>query len=168
VSAFVFGKMPAHGDFVARGLSPSERTQWDDWLTQEMQGAQAAYGDAFADLYASAPVWRFAGSGRAGVLACSIDAVGRRFPLVVGCTAPAASVALAEACEDQLYNGFEQGWTVDGLIERLAAIDPPEAEAADRDIWWTPGNESFAADELPGQWPRTLLVRMLTSSGAMM
>jgi type VI secretion system protein ImpM len=166
VSAFLFGKMPAHGDFVARGISAAERSQWDDWLTLEMQSGNAAHGETFADLYTRAPAWRFVAGGRSGVLACSIDSVGRKFPLVAGRVTAAPSDAAAEACEEQLYAAFEQGWTADVLIDYLAAIPLPETGDAVSDRWWTPGNEGFAEDALSGQWPRGLLTRMLTSSGA--
>lgn len=165
VSAFLFGKMPAHGDFVARGLSSTERAQWDGWLTEEMQIGNATYGGAFTDLYGRAPVWRFTADGRSGVLACSVDSVGRLFPLVAGRAALPPSDALAEACEEGLYAAFEQGWTADRLIESLAAIAPPETDAAPIDRWWTPGNEEFAEASLSGERPRGLLTRMLSVSG---
>lgn len=166
VKAFLFGKMPAHGDFVSRGLASAERDRWDDWLTREMQAAAALHGDLFLDRYARAPVWRFVRADAAGVLACSIDSVGRRFPLLAGRTDEASSDALAEACEEQLYSAFQHGWTADILVDALAAIDPPASGGVVPDRWGTPGNDAFAENSLSGRQPDGLLARMLTPSGA--
>ncbi|ETX30228.1 type VI secretion system-associated protein TagF, partial [Roseivivax isoporae] len=74
-----FGKLPAAGDFVARGLPPGARAPLDRWLTQ-MLGEAAARPAAWpgAGLLA---VMR-AGQGTLLVAALpSRDAAGRAFPL---------------------------------------------------------------------------------------
>jgi len=79
--ARIFGKLPAHGDFVARGIGAAEREALDAWLSGEMLAARAALGGDFEERYDRAPPWRFAGPDGAGVLVASVDGVGRRFPL---------------------------------------------------------------------------------------
>ncbi len=141
MTAFLFGKLPAHGDFIARGLALGERDALDMWLSAEMTTVRD--NAAFEDAFDAAPVWRFAftdGSAwRAGVLAPSVDAVGRRFPLLFGWTdlttnAVDVGVALAEA---SLFSAISEGWDAD----RLAALDPPPPGADDlaqpREGWWT-------------------------------
>ena len=59
VTAMVFGKLPAHGDFVARGIAPDVQAEIDSWLAQEMARARTVHGAAFERLFDHAPVWRF-------------------------------------------------------------------------------------------------------------
>jgi type VI secretion system protein ImpM len=74
-----FGKMPATGDFVWRGLPDGFRKSWDSWLTRHIPPLRQA-GAAF-------PLGglRFAlpSGGRlaTGVICLSRDSAGRHFPL---------------------------------------------------------------------------------------
>ncbi|HYD46690.1 MAG TPA: type VI secretion system-associated protein TagF, partial [Phenylobacterium sp.] len=56
---WLFGKLPSHGDFVARGLDTGTRAAWDAWLSEGVGGARAALGEAFDAAYEIAPPWRF-------------------------------------------------------------------------------------------------------------
>jgi type VI secretion system ImpM family protein len=115
--AWVFGKLPAHGDFVARGMDAAMRGMLDDWLAASMEAARVRYPD-FADRFDVAHPWRAEGNGVAGAVAASQDAVGRRFPLLLltdgGRHDPAA-------CEELLYAAITEGWDAD----RLAAVGAP-------------------------------------------
>lgn len=137
----LFGKLPAHGDFVARGLDPAERDMLDAWLSASMLDARAAYGDAFEDLYERAPPWRYAvaeGDGwRAGALALSVDAAGRLFPVLAGYVGldGAETMGAAAAAEALLYRALTEGLDVDAAMAALAEValeagDPVEG-------WWT-------------------------------
>ena len=44
---FLFGKLPAHGDFVARGLTPDAQAAWDDWASAGLERAMSELGEAF-------------------------------------------------------------------------------------------------------------------------
>jgi type VI secretion system protein ImpM len=86
----LFGKVPAHGDFVRRGLPTSFVGPWDAWLQAGMATARERLGDRWATLWDSAPPWRFAlpagacgPDAVAGVLLPSEDMVGRRFPITL-------------------------------------------------------------------------------------
>lgn len=166
MTAIVFGKMPAHGDFIARGLPSDARAAWDAWLTAEMQRARTELGDAFEAHFDSAPVWRFADGEHVGAIAPSVDAVGRRFPLLAACAATGDAVAQAEACEHRVYDALAHGWTADRLHAALSEIGAGGIPAESVAAWWTTGNESFGESRLEGARPRGLLTTMLTPRGA--
>ena len=174
--AFAFGKLPAHGDFVARGLSPAERDAWDAWASDSLETARRDLGEAFEAAHDTAPPWRFAmGPGplgdtwQAGALTPSIDRSGRRFIIVAGAKAQAGCLAaqgaggqVAEAMEAQIYRTFETGGDIDALVAgaqtALAdlAADPP-CESAGR--FWTVD----PPDEITAQHPpANLMTRALT------
>jgi len=56
----VIGKLPGHGDFVARGVGSGERQQIDEWLAASMAAAREELGDKFEAAFDIAPPWRFA------------------------------------------------------------------------------------------------------------
>ena len=173
---FVFGKLPTHGDFVARGLDPDARAAWDEWASDGLQRAQAALGPAYEAAYAAAPPWRFAfgpgvfGPGwRAGALACSVDRAGRRFPVVAGLAwtgEPEGDVeAVGEAAEAVVYEALAESDTADALLARLAAMDAVAATAPGRARFWTLGGERHAPMSLEAAAPPPdLLTRMIAPS----
>lgn len=85
-----FGKIPALGDFVGRGLPVSLVRVWDAWLSAELTEARALLADGWAAAYRQAPTlcfllgadlldehsWR-------GILLPSLDRVGREYPLMI-------------------------------------------------------------------------------------
>ena len=87
-----YGKVPGSGDFVTRRLPPAFLEPWDAWLRVALAGSRARLGDGWLDAFLSMPAWRFvldpgiAGvDAWAGLLAPSVDSVGRYFPLTVAC-----------------------------------------------------------------------------------
>ena len=166
VSAFLFGKMPAHGDFIARGLAAEERDALDLYLSAELAAARETLGDSFEERFDSAPPWRFAWAGEtwtAGAVASSVDSVGRRFPLLVGRTEvePGAVAAMAEACEQAIYDAFDQSWTADDLAAAVDALESAESDGRPAESWWTFGGEGFDESSLSGARPAGLLTAML-------
>jgi type VI secretion system ImpM family protein len=119
MTAWVFGKLPAHGDFVARGMTAEERAALDTWLSASLLEAREAYGADFADRFDAVQPWRAEGDGVAGAIAASQDAVGRGFPLML--LADAATLGPA-ACEELLRSAIMEGWDVDRLA--MAADRP--------------------------------------------
>lgn len=119
MTAWVFGKLPAHGDFVARGMTAEDRAALDTWLSVSLLDAREAYGADFADRFDAAQPWRAEGDGVAGAIAASQDAVGRRFPLLLLADAAALDPA---ACEELLRSAIMEGWDVDRLA--MAAARP--------------------------------------------
>ncbi len=54
------GKLPARGDFVARGLPRSFAEPWDAWLSEVVPGSRAILGEGWLDAWLEAPIWHFA------------------------------------------------------------------------------------------------------------
>jgi type VI secretion system protein ImpM len=136
----LYGKLPAHGDFVRRALPKSFVDPWDAWLQAGMAAARAALGEAWEDAWRDGPVWRFAlpagacgPEAVAGVLVPSVDSVGRRFPLTLaavfaGDEGPArAAEEWFEALERLARTGRAGGTDADGLA---AALPAPASVAA--------------------------------------
>lgn len=93
----LFGKLPAHGDFIRRGLPAAVATRLDGWLQAELGRA----ADPQATITAIVP-FRLASTAIAagqlalGALVASRDRIGRAFPLVALRLSPHPSGALPE------------------------------------------------------------------------
>jgi len=86
----LFGKLPAHGDFIQRNLSSGFINIWDEWLQHFVAGTQEQLGDTWLDIYLTSPLWRFILSPGvideniwAGVMIPSVDRVGRYYPFTI-------------------------------------------------------------------------------------
>jgi type VI secretion system protein ImpM len=164
---FAFGKLPAHGDFVARGLDDPVRSAWDAWASAGLQAARETLGEGFEAAHDQAPPWRFRfgpgrfGAGwRTGAFAPSVDRAGRRFVIVLG-VAGASSEARATALEDVLYRALGEGLDVDGLVEAAAAL--PGDDGPEETLFWTLGGAEHPPQSLTAaEPPLDLLLRALT------
>ena len=85
-----YGKLPSHGDFLRRRVSDAFVGVWDGWLQECLAASRASLDDRWLDVYLTSPVWRFACAAGAcgpapviGVMAPSVDRVGRYFPLTL-------------------------------------------------------------------------------------
>lgn len=152
-----FGKLPATGDFLRRDLPDEFVGAWDRWLQQGMASAAQSLGEDWQDLFLRFPIWHFlrtlpapeaprpaVPSLWAGLLAPSVDRVGRLFPLTVAFHLPArvflplgfaalehrlneiASLVLDVLADDDL-EAFEQGLAA---LPALAVDTTPEAMPA--------------------------------------
>ena len=54
-----FGKLPSHGDFLARRLPPGLRLCLDDWLQGALLQSRIELGHAWLPTWLSSPMWRF-------------------------------------------------------------------------------------------------------------
>lgn len=182
--AVLFGKLPSHGDFVARGLDAPAREAWDAWASAGLAQARAALGDAAFDAaHDRAPPWRlvsgpgpFGRGWRAGVLAPSVDVAGRRFVVILAleplseAVAAADGDAIAEALERLLWDGFAGGWDADRFVQAAgraagAASSGVERAPGLQERWWTAGGPDHPAQNLTGR-PADLWLRILAPSGA--
>jgi len=168
--AWLFGKLPTHGDFVSRGLTPAWRDRLDVWLSAEMVRARDDLGEWFDQAFDSAPPWRVAvpvGNNDdrwfGGALSPSVDAVGRRFPLIVAFdTSDAQSaVAAARQCENAIYRAYDERLTADELCRSIGELDEA-TDAAPIEGWWTEGNLEFPPASLAGMLPQGLVTLMLS------
>jgi type VI secretion system protein ImpM len=169
---FAFGKLPAHGDFVSRGLAADEREAWDAWSSAGLETARAALGGAFESRHDAAPPVRFAfgpggfGPGwSTGALTPSIDATGRRFIVVLGVrteAAPSAREQLTKAAEDEIYRAFETGADIDAMVAKAQDVFQTlesEGEPDAHGRFWRPVSPF---DISAGQPPADLITRALT------
>ena len=170
--AFAFGKLPSHGDFVARGLTPEEREAWDIWSSTGLEEARAVLGEAFEASHDVAPPVRFAfgpgafGPGWSiGAMTASIDTAGRRYIVVLGAhtdMAPSAREQIAAAAETEIYRSFETGADIDAMVAKAQDVfhtvdseDEPDAHGR----FWRPDSP---LDISAGQPPADLITRALT------
>lgn len=84
------GKLPAHGDFVGRGLGRPFIKAWDRWICEGLLEAEASQGATlWAGWHHRAPraLWIPPGhlcrQSVTGLVLASSDAVGRQFPLAL-------------------------------------------------------------------------------------
>ena len=56
----LFGKLPAHGDFIYRDLPARFINVWDQWLQGYIGTSREKLGDQWLDVYMTSPIWRFA------------------------------------------------------------------------------------------------------------
>jgi type VI secretion system protein ImpM len=135
----LYGKVPAHGDFVRRGLPSSFVSPWDAWLQDAVAAAREALGPGWEDAWDHAPAWRFAlpagacgPEAVAGVMLPSQDTVGRRFPVTLAALLPAGAPMPVPAWFDRVEAAALAGRAgaadADAL---LAAIPDPAAREAD-------------------------------------
>lgn len=96
-----YGKIPGTGDFIARRVPAAFSEAWDRWLQGAIAGSRDRLGAQWRDSYLSMPIWRFVFSpglltqhAWAGIVAPSVDAVGRYFPLAVASALPSTSLDL--------------------------------------------------------------------------
>lgn len=85
-----FGKVPAMPDFVFHGLSMRMTDAWAVHVASWLATARKAAGAGWSQRFLSSPVWRFViakgvfgPESWVGLLASSLDSVGREFPFIV-------------------------------------------------------------------------------------
>jgi type VI secretion system ImpM family protein len=119
-----YGKLPSHGDFLRRRVSDRFVDAWDTWLRQCLAASRSALGARWLDVYLTSPAWRFVCAAGAcgpvpviGLLAPSVDQVGRYFPLTLVSELPDdVSLVTAAAASARFFDRAERL-----VIETLAA-----------------------------------------------
>lgn len=142
-----FGKLPSKGDFLSRRLPSGFIEVWDAWLQAGIAASRRDLGDAWANCFLGAPVWRFFTPARMvterawiGIVLPSMDRVGRHFPLTIAAgiaqsqldavaTLDAANGWLASISSAAL-DALSPGGTAEALDARVAALPFPLAAAA--------------------------------------
>ena len=141
----LYGKVPAHGDFIDRDLPVEFIRGWDDWLQQGVSNSRERLGEDWLELYLTSPIWRFVLSSGAvdeqvwaGVLVPSVDSVGRYFPLTLAASLPPRT-GLTNFClqndhwfraiESAAFGALEDGLTVDQISEQLSDVTAPRISA---------------------------------------
>lgn len=131
-----FGKLPSHGDFLRRRVSDAFVDAWDAWLRECLAASKTALGARWLDVYLTSPAWRFVCAPGAcgpapviGLLAPSVDQVGRYFPLTIVTELPEdVSLVTAAAISTHFLDAAERL-----VIETLAA-EPVDFDRFDRAV----------------------------------
>ncbi|NPC56502.1 type VI secretion system-associated protein TagF [Caenimonas soli] len=161
-----WGKLPARGDFVGRGLPPRWRRDWDAWLQGGLAlAATRLDGAALRERLGSFAPWRYLalpGPGEAwcGIIAPSHDRVGRAFPLTLAerLAAPASPHDIAARLAS-LRGAAAEG--PEALEAAIAALPPPaEQDLQPAQAWppqpaslWWPLADAHDAMPLVASWP---------------
>lgn len=130
----IFGKLPAHGDFISRGIAGERRGAIDQWLSDWLAAGRAGCGDGFIAAYECAAPWLFEGGRATAVLMPSRDAVGRHFPLLIVSDPDRATQQVYDAMIDALVAGTDS----DGLRMTLASLPVREPETERQPRWFLP------------------------------
>lgn len=132
----LYGKLPTHGDFLRRRVADDFVAVWDDWLQQCIAQSRATLGESWLETYLTSPVWRFSlapgacgAAAVAGVLAPSVDRVGRYFPLTIVWAAPAQLSTFDVALRHE--RGFDRA---ERLVLDTLAADQIEFTDFDRHV----------------------------------
>lgn len=165
--AWLIGKIPAHGDFIYRGISHAAHEMLDRWLAGELDRARARFVD-FDARYVQAAPWYFVdidpnGDWTGGALCLSVDKVGRRFPILVAAPATAETAGeVALAALELTFATFSEGWNADQLVGALdsIAIDRGHGAAPTQSLWAIEAEDGTRI-EMPGRYPDGLIERML-------
>lgn len=111
-----YGKLPSHGDFLRRRVSDAFVRVWDAWLQECMAASRSVLGDRWLEVYLTSPAWRFACAAGTfgpspviGVMAPSVDRVGRYFHLTFVSELPeGANVVAAATGLEPFFDSAEQ------------------------------------------------------------
>jgi type VI secretion system protein ImpM len=137
-STGLFGKLPAHGDFLHRNLPSKAINEWDKWLQTFIGSTQERLGESWLEIYLTSPIWRFClssgtldNSAWAGIMLPSVDRVGRYFPFSILRKLP-ESMSLADFAlsqrswydkiESLALRALDGQLIVDRLLEELNLI----------------------------------------------
>lgn len=110
--------MPAHGDFISRGLPRPQEVALDEALTRSVEQAREEWGAGFADAYACAQPWLFAGDGGTAIVIPSADRVGRLFPLY----AATGSRVVLQSLYDAVVHAIASADVADELVGALDGL----------------------------------------------
>ncbi len=135
----LFGKLPAHGDFVQRNLPADFTEVWDDWLQHYIAASQEQLGEQWLDIYLTSPLWRFMFSvgavdadAWAGIMLPSVDKIGRYFPFSIITRLPSNISSLEfllsqnswfSRVEELALQALSGDLTVDDLIQEIEEIE---------------------------------------------
>lgn len=145
-----WGKLPARGDFIGRGLPPSWRRDWEDWLQRGLAlAATSCEAAALRERLRAFAPWRYlvlsaTGDIWCGILVPSHDRVARAFPLTLAerLAAPASPCHCATRLASLLEAAVQGPEELETAIAALAPHAAPPFEPAQpwpappSSLWW--------------------------------
>lgn len=130
-----YGKLPSHGDFLRRRVSDAFVDAWDAWLRECLTASRTSLGARWLNVYLTSPAWRFVCAAGAcgpspvmGLIAPSVDQVGRYFPLTVVAELPPDLSLVTAASSSRFFDAAEQ------LIIETLATERVDFERFDRGV----------------------------------
>ena len=130
-----YGKLPSHGDFLRRRVSDAFVDAWDAWLRECLSASRTALGARWLNVYLTSPAWRFICASGAcgpapviGLLAPSVDQVGRYFPLTLVAELPGDVNLLSAASSTRFFEAAER------LVIETLATERVDFERFDRRV----------------------------------
>jgi type VI secretion system protein ImpM len=125
-----YGKLPTHGDFLRRRVPDSFVEPWDAWLRECLFASRSALGERWLDVYLTSPAWRFLGARGAcgpqamlGLMAPSVDRVGRYFPLTLVSELPQDANLFTAATAAAPFLDAAERLVIDTLAAELVDFD---------------------------------------------
>ena len=145
-----YGKLPARGDFVGRGLPPRWRSDWDAWLQRGLAlAATRLDGAALRERLGAFAPWRYlalpaSGEIWCGIMVASHDRVGRAFPLTLAerFAGPASPVESAARLASLLGAAAEGPEALEAAIAELPPRSGDEHQSTEAwppkpaSLWW--------------------------------
>lgn len=146
-----FGKLPSQGDFVGRRMPHAMVKCWDDWMRSGLDTLRHEAPANWEQRFVHSPLWFFMspavvmGVPVVGVLAPSVDRVGRCYPISVmavadqddcGLASDGAVIRFLTGARDAVINARRLPLSADQLDAQLAqlcspfASDDPAADGA--------------------------------------
>ncbi|WP_076998144.1 type VI secretion system-associated protein TagF [Variovorax sp. KK3] len=161
-----YGKLPARGDFVGRGLPPRWRSDWDGWLQRGLAlAATQMDGPALRERLRGFAPWCYLvlpapGEVWCGIVVPSHDRVGRAFPLTLAerLATPAPPHDSAERLASLLDAAMEGPEALEAAIDGLpprapSAFEPSRAwPSPPASLWWA-ADSGHDAPHRTGSWP---------------
>jgi type VI secretion system protein ImpM len=152
MSAVIYGKHPAFGDFLAHGMRHEVFVVLDRWLESVLPGLRRDLADDWEVAWSNAPVLRFwvgprvLGEPLMGLFMTSRDRVGRRYPLIFGLTGPVTPPPVHKAHDESPYDhlwahvaGFQMPEErPQGAETLLRGFTEPQVQGAP----WEPGTDT--------------------------
>ena len=136
----IYGKLPAHGDFIDRRLSHEFRATWDTWLRRCIAVSREQLGEHWLSTYLTSPAWRFCFTSGvidkhvwAGVMIPSVDSIGRYFPFCIVKEYPENTNSFElqqnleqwyQTIEEIAMQGLSQQSNADTLIKLIDQVQP--------------------------------------------
>jgi type VI secretion system protein ImpM len=176
-----YGKLPARGDFIGRGLPPRWRSEWDAWLQRGLcLAATTVDSAALRERLRTFAPWRYLvlrapGDIWCGILAASHDRVGRAFPLTLaerlaGRASPNESAARLASLLGAAAEGPE---ALEAAIDALPPLREQALQSAEAwppqpgSLWW-PLDAGHDVSPRVAAWPPepALLLELLDIQSA--